>query len=83
MKTRTMYMLTLNDQPAGQDRDGYTFFACASGSGNTRVPLFDSLRSVRAAISRGHQEYRRSFPNEPVPFRFGYQRVAVPVEGDK
>lgn len=83
MKCRTMYMLTINGRPAGQRDDGFTFFACASGPGNHRVPLFSSLRHVKAAIARGEQDYRREFPTLPLPFRLDYARVAVPVEGER
>ena len=76
-KYRTMYMLTIDGLPAGQDERGYTWFMCANGGGSKGVPLFETLAEVRSKIhaAREHDLRRKSTPT----FRYDYQRVRVPV----
>jgi hypothetical protein len=71
MKTKTMYMHTLDGKPAAfNSTENYVYFC----SGREPVVLVESLKQIR----RAQKLDRDKWPNA-APFKYGYVLVKVPV----
>ena len=68
----TIYLLTIDGKPAGQDRDGWTFFP----NSNCNAKATTSLKAVRSLIGKA-EEWDRKHPSVDRPFRYDYKRVKV------